>query len=97
MRARYLLSMENKNDYNFWGRAIAGVPANATETEFAKQVAKNVLEIRLADFQGDLQRAKKHTVALTRYDEDFWGDAEWEWRNRQIEDRAEMRAEMARD
>lgn len=94
MRARYLLSMENKNDYNFWGRAIAGIPANATQTEFSAQVAKNVLEIRLADFQGDLKRAKKHTVALTRYDEDFWGDAEWEWRNRQIEDRAEMLAEM---
>ena len=48
--------MENKNDYNFWGRAIAGIPANATQTVFSAQVAKNVLAIRLADFQGDLQQ-----------------------------------------
>lgn len=60
MQARYLLSMENKNDYNFWNRAIAGVPTNANQTEFAN-------------------------------------DAEWEWRNRQIEDRADMLAEMSSD
>jgi len=86
--------MENKNQYNFWNRAVAGIPTNATQTEFAKQVAQNVFEIRLADFNGDVKRAEKHTVAKLRYDEDFWGDAEWEWRNRQIEDRADMAAEM---
>lgn len=87
--------MENKNDYNFWGRAVAGIPSNATTAQFSEQVAKNVFEIRLADFDGDVKRAQKHTVAKLRYDEDFWGDAEWEWRNRQIEERIETIREMS--
>ena len=78
----YLSSMEKQNEYNFWGRVIAGLTAQSTEAEFNKQVAANVFAIRLADFNGDAKRAKKHATWLLCYDEDFWGSAEWEFKNK---------------
>ena len=78
----YLSSMEKQNEYNFWGRVIAGLTAQSTEAEFNKQVAANVFAIRLADCNGDVKRAKKATTWLLSYDEDFWGEAYWEFRNK---------------
>lgn len=70
-----------KNQKTFWTKAIAGLSANSTDTEFAQQVAANVFAIRLADFDGDYVRARKAAKWLTSYDEDFWGDAYYEFRN----------------
>jgi len=61
---------------------IAGLNAQSTDAEFSQQVAANVFAIRLADFNGDAKRAKKHATWLLSYDEDFWGNAYWEFRNR---------------
>ena len=82
MRVCYLSSMKNNKENNFWNQVIAGLTAQSTEAEFNKQVAANVLAIRLADFNGDAKRAKKHATWLLSYDEDFWGNAEWEFRNK---------------
>lgn len=72
--------MENKQ--TFWTKALAGVSSDSTEMQFVQQVAANVFAIRLADFNGDAKRARKAAQWLTRYDEDFWGDAFYEFRSR---------------
>ena len=61
---------------------MVGLSADSTDTGFAKQVAANVFAIRLADFNGDAKRARKAAQWLTGYDEDFWGNAYWEFRSR---------------
>ena len=61
---------------------IAGLTAQSTEAEFNKQVAANVLAIHLADFNGDAKRAKKHATWLLSYDEDFWGNALWTFKDK---------------
>ena len=60
---------------------MAGLSADSTDTQFAQQVAANVFAIRLEDY-GDAKRARKAAQWLTGYDEDFWGEAYWEFRNR---------------
>ena len=72
--------MENKQ--TFWTKALAGVSSDSTETVFAQQVAANVFAIRLADFNGDAKRARKHANWELFYDEDFWADAFYEFRSR---------------
>jgi hypothetical protein len=81
VRVCYLSSMKN-NKETFWNQVIAGLTAQSTEAEFNKQVAANVFAIRLVDCGGDAKRARKATTWLLSYDEDFWGEAEWEFRNK---------------
>ncbi len=81
MRVCYCFSMKN-NQETFWAKAIAGLSANSTDAEFSQQVAANVFAIRLADFNGDAKRAKKHATWLLSYDEDFWGMCYCEFRDR---------------
>lgn len=71
-----------ENNQTFWDKAMVGLSADSTDTGFAKQVAANVFAIRLADFNGDAKRARKAAQWLTGYDEDFWGNAYWEFRSR---------------
>ena len=60
---------------------IAGLSAQSTDAQFNEQVAKNVFAIRLADCNGDAKRAKKATSWLLSYDEDFWGEALWTFKD----------------
>ncbi len=73
--------MKNNKENNFWNQVIAGLSAQSTDAQFNEQVAKNVFAIRLADCNGDAKRAKKATSWLLSYDEDFWGEALWTFKD----------------
>lgn len=74
--------MENNKKSNFWNQVITGLTAQSTDAEFNKQVAANVFAIRLVDCNGDAKQAKKAARWLLCYDEDFWGDALWTFKDK---------------
>ena len=55
---------------------------NMTEKEFDQQVVKNLTDWYAGAYGGDAKRVSKAVRYKTGYDEDFWGDIYWIFRDK---------------
>lgn len=61
---------------------LKGTHENMTEKEFDQQVVKNLTDWYTNSFGGDVKLATKQVNFKTRYDEDFWGDVYFIFRDK---------------